>query len=121
MFFDILSNILFYKKLNHFKVEEDENEFSPFIVNRWISMYSPMLAKQSNVVNKYLGIFETKKQAYNFFISFFDKVPFKKINYIKRKKEDKAKDDKQEIINQLSKNLELSNREVKEYLTTLNS
>jgi len=121
MFFDILANILFYKKRNYFKVEEDENGFSPFLVNRWISMYSPQMAKQSNIINKYLSIFETKKQAYNFFVSFFDKVPYKKINYIKRKKEDKLNNDKKLITEQLSKNLELSNREVEEYLTTLNS
>lgn len=121
MFFDILSNILFFKKKNCFKVEEDENQFSPFLINRWVSMYSPTLAKQSNIVNKYLGIFETKKQAYTFFLSFFDKVISKKINYIKRKKENIDNKEQNIIISQLSKNFELSNREIRNYLNMLNS
>jgi hypothetical protein len=121
MFFDILSNILFFKKKNCFKVEEDEKHFSPFIINRWVSMYSPSLAKQANITNKYLGIFETKYQAYTFFLSFFDKVQSKKINYIKRKKEDNSNNEQNDITLQLSKNFEISSREIRNYINVLNS
>jgi hypothetical protein len=114
--FDFISDILFTKKKSLTSIEE-EGEFSPFLVNRWISMYSPANANMCNKLNKYLGIFESKKDLYNLFFASFSKLPYKKITYFKRKKAEK--DEKIDNIELLAKAKELSQREIKEYIETL--
>ena len=59
--FDFISSVLFTKKRNCLSTIDEENEFSPYMLNRWCSMYSPTVATFSNILNKYLGIFENKK------------------------------------------------------------
>ena len=114
--FDFISDILFTKKKSLTSIEE-EGEFSPFLVNRWISMYSPANVNMCNKLNKYLGIFESKKDLYNLFFASFSKLPYKKITYFKRKKAEK--DEKIDNIELLAKAKELSQREIKEYIETL--
>lgn len=80
-------------------------------------MYSPKLALQSNIINKYLGVFENKQELYSLFVTLFPKVPSKRIQYFKKvKKENTEKDDNIALI---SKNLELSTREVEQYIAFL--
>jgi hypothetical protein len=112
--FDIIGDVLFTKKGNCLNTVDQESEFQPFIVNRWLSMHSPQVAKHSNIINKYLGIFESKKDLYNLFLAVFPKVPFKKISYIKKVKE--AKTEKDEQIKIIAKNAELSEREIEQYI-----
>ena len=59
--FDFISNIAYTKNKNCLNTVDEESEFQPFLVNRWLSMYSPSMAKLSNTLNKYIGIFESKK------------------------------------------------------------
>jgi len=114
--FDHISGILFYKKKIVTNVEE-ENEFSPYLVNRWISMYSPALATVCNTINKYLQVFDSKKDLYNLFLSTFPKVQNKKITYFKRKKEEEVDDTNN--IELIAKYRELSKREVLDNIQTL--
>jgi hypothetical protein len=118
--FDIISDILFYKKKNCLTTVDEEQEFSPYLVNRWLSMYSPLVVKHCNFINKYQGIFESKKSLYSLFMAIFPKMPYKKINYFKKTKEDKDSE-KNELINKISHNMELSTREIKQYISVLNS
>jgi len=113
--FDFISDILFTKKKSLNTLEE-ESEFSPFLVNRWLSMYSSQTVSTCNIINKYLQIFDTKKDLYNFFVAIFPKLPYKKIAYFKRQKEEKNKDDNIKLI---AKARELSSREITEYIQTL--
>ena len=116
--FDFIGDILFFKKNDKLTTVDQETEFQPYIVNRWLSMHSPFTAKHSNILNKYLGVFDNKKDLYSLFLAVFPKVPFKKINYIKKVKEKKEEQD--ENIKPLAKNFELSEREITEYIAFLN-
>ena len=111
--FDFINDVLFTKK-NTMQSLDDENTFSPYMLNRWISMYSPAMARDCNIINKYLGAFENKKDLFNLFVATFKKVPFKRINYIKKHKEEKKEECEQ--LDLLAKSYELSKREIKQYL-----
>lgn len=111
--FDILGSILFNKQKSCFKTVDEEGVFSPFIVNRWISMYSPQLAILSNKINKYIGIFENKSDLYTLFYNVFPKVKQKRIQYFKKNKVEKKEDD---LVPTIARNLELSQREIREYM-----
>lgn len=117
--FDIIGDLLFTKKGNCLNTVDEESDFQPYIVNRWLSMYSADTAKHSNILNKYLGIFENKKELYNLFKAVFPKVPYKKISYIKKVKE--AKTEQDENIKLVAKNLELSEREISQYIAFFNN
>jgi len=77
-------------------------------------MYSPSTATFSNILNKYLGIFENKKDLYNLFVAVMPKVSSKRISYIKKVKEEKKEENND--IEMLANNLELSQREISEYI-----
>lgn len=117
--FDFISDVLFTKKKNLNSVDE-ESDFSPYLLNRWISMYSPSQALISNIVNKYLTTFNNKSELYSFFIAMFDKCSSKKIQYFKKVKQDKDNETADNVA-LLAKNKELSTREIKDYLETLTS
>jgi len=76
-------------------------------------MYSSSVALYCNAINKYLSVFENKKDVYNLFIAVLPKVSFKKIPYIKRVKEQREED---ENIPLIANNLEISQREIKQYI-----
>lgn len=111
--FDYINDVLFTKK-NTMQSVDDESTFSPYMLNRWISMYSPAMARDCNIINKYLGAFENKKDLFSLFVAIFKKVPFKRINYIKKHKEEKKDECAQ--LDLLAKSYELSKREIKQYL-----
>jgi len=114
--FDFIGSILYTKKKTLNTVEE-ESEFSPYLVNRWASMYSPSLIQACNTINKYLSVFESKKDLYNLFVAVFPKVPNKKITYFKRKKVDEKENESN--IDLLAKSKEISKREILENIETL--
>ena len=116
--FDYISDILFTKKKNLLNTVDEESEFTPFLVNRWLSMYSAGVAQDCNIINKYLSILDSKKDLYSLFHAVFIKQPSRKINYFKRTKSEKTEDD--ELIQRIATSKELSQREIKEYLNTLN-
>jgi len=112
--FDFINDVLFTKKKNTLQSLDDENVFSPYMLNRWISMYSSAMTHDCNTINKYLGVFENKRDLFNLFVATFKKVPFKRINYIKKYKEEKKEECEQ--LDLLAKSYELSKREIKQYL-----
>lgn len=114
--FDIIADILFFKRKNTITNIDNESVFSPFMLNRWISMYSNTLALKANLVNKYISF--NKQSIYTLFFNIFDKVPNKKITYFKKKKEEAKEDDALPLF---SKALEISQREIKIYNDVLTS
>lgn len=114
--FDIIAEILFNKKTKKITNIDTETYFSPFMVNRWISMYSNQLALKSNLLNKFLMF--NKTHLYSLFVNVFDKVPNRKISYFKRNNETK-KEDNVEIL--MAQSHEISLREIKMYKHILNS
>jgi len=120
--FDIISDILTTKKKNLLNSFDEESEFQPFLVNRWLSMYSPQIALKCNIINKYLSTFDNKKDLYSLFCSVIPKSSFKKITYFKKKKQEPSENDEgQDTISKLAQFKELSRREIREYVNTLNT
>lgn len=118
--FDVISDVLFLKKGDQFKTIEDESDsaIQPYMLNRWISMYSPTTAKIINCVNnRYWSVLSSKRDWYKFTLNILPRNRFQKIDYIKKaakEKTEKSEDNK--IIEILAHNLELSAREVKLYV-----
>jgi hypothetical protein len=115
--FDYISNILFTKKENCFSTADDEKQFSPYLINRWLSMYGKSTITSCDVANKYTQIFSNKNDCYKFLGAIFPKVPQRKIEYIKKKKSEEENNDHR----LLAKNKELSVREIKNYIDLLKS
>ena len=118
-FFNTLNDILFYKKGNQLSNVDNYNDFSPFLVNRWVSMYSPNMCNIVNdTMNRYHSLFDDKRQMYRLYLNLLPRVSSKYIRYIKKKKVDKDKVDteEEERVSALAKGLELSKREINNYI-----
>lgn len=110
--FDVLNDILFTKKRKCMNNVDDESTFNQYMTNRWISMYSGNLAVIINsTVNWFGGIFETKRDYYNFLHCIIPHVKRKRIHYIKKVKPE----EELENVESLAKRLEISKREIKLY------
>ena len=117
--FDHINDILIYKKGDLLDNVDCESGFNPYIINRWLSMYSPDLATIINSTTNWLyPIFDTKTEQYQFLLQVVPSSPRKRINYIKKPKvtADDGKRDK--VVTLLSHNLEISKREVNYYIDT---
>jgi hypothetical protein len=115
-FFDVLNSILFSKK-NTFENLDTEN-FNLYMMNRWISMYSPELASMVNfTTNRFGQVLDTQESQYSLLLNIFPKTKYKKLNYLKKKKEPKKQTT--DNISVLAKNKELSQREIQMYYSFL--
>jgi hypothetical protein len=112
--FDFISSALFTKKKTCLNSIDEESDFSPYMLNRWCSMYSPSTALVSNILNKYLGVFESKQDLYSLFVAVMPKVSSRRIAYIKKIKEEKKEENSD--IEMVASNLELSEREINQYI-----
>jgi len=116
--FDQLRDIITDKKN---KLSEDcdiEKEFVPYMIQRWLSFYSPQFAQivnqSSNVLWKAI---DEKQMWYKLFTGIIPKSKNKSIRYIKKNKEEKSNVtiDK-DMVKYLAERFELSEKEVKSYL-----
>jgi hypothetical protein len=112
--FDHLSGIKEKKVVWDSLSEMDKKSFSPFIINRWLSMNLDLLPI-INILQKYTIGTLKEREVYKLYYDFppkektFDK-------YIKGKKEAKYN---KELLNHLSNWYGVSNREVEDYLEIL--
>ena len=114
--FEILNDIIVTKKGNLLDNVEDEDQFIPFIICRWLSMYSPEYAQIINeTTNKHYNVFDTKKEWYDYLIRVLPKGTPGRIHYIKKEKR-KDINNFDEIVKYLAKRFEISRREVEQYL-----
>lgn len=120
--FDYIKGILYTKDDNIFQNLGDESSFNPYLCQRWLSMASPEICKQLNCTsNELWSIHKTKEEWYNFFLVMIPKqTKFKKITYLKKVKSDTKEKELTNIIDFLSKNMELSRREIKDYIDNNN-
>ena len=110
--FDQIGDVLFTKKKKCLDNIVDEGDYSPFMVNRWISMYSPEYCVLiNNTVNWMHPVLETKTDHYKFIHAVLPKAKWKRINYVKKKKPDDS--EQKQDVSALASTLELSEREVK--------
>lgn len=94
--------------------EMDKKSFTPFIINRWLSMNLDLLPI-INILQKYTIGLLSPKEVYKLYLDFLPKQKtFDK--YIKGKKEAKYN---KELLNHLSNWYGVSNREVEDYLDML--
>ena len=114
MIFDQLNDLVFTKQRKSMTNIDHENDYSSYMINRWISMYSPDMANIiNNTANWMYTIFETKTDHYNFLHAIIPRSARKRINYIKKKKPDKEEEEEDHNIELLARNLEISQREVR--------
>lgn len=110
--FDQLNDLLFSKKKKCMDNIVDQGEYSPFMINRWISMYSPeYCCLINNTVNWMHPVLDTKVDHYKFLHAVLPRAKWKRINYIKKKKPE-TKETEQDL-SAVASTLELSEREVK--------
>ena len=65
--FDYLKDLLFTKDGKSMQNIDDENGYNTFMINRWVSMYSPAMAILVNeTTNRYWTLLTKKKDSYNF-------------------------------------------------------
>jgi D-alanyl-lipoteichoic acid acyltransferase DltB (MBOAT superfamily) len=120
--FDYVGAILHTKNSSQFTSIDNEQSFQPFMVNRWISMYSPEMTTVVNTtMNKYATLFKNKQELFRFYVSVFPKLRNKRIAYIKKTKEQKPKESKEDDTALLAQGLELSRREIEMYKDLLES
>lgn len=116
--FNYIDSVLFNKrKLN--TLNEGETQFNLYMVNRWCSMYSADIAQIINETsNKKEKSSLNKQEQYEFVYNLLPSRKKKKIEYIKKIKEDKPNDNTD--LKYLAKALELSERELHKYIELLN-
>ena len=113
-FFDILRSLLFAKKTAEDLCSEGLQQFTPYMVNRWISFYDNSKTIFINeTLNRFCSLFEDKNEMYKLYNNLIPQSKFKKINYIKKNKEKVEEDSTISII---AKNNMLSIREIQTYI-----
>jgi len=114
--FDYINDILFLKKGDKLSNIDDESQFNSYLINRWLSMYSPEVATIVNSTGNWLySIFEDKRLYYNFLINVIPKLRRKHINYVKKKKPEEQEDEDNNA-ELLAQTLEISRREINDYI-----
>tara|TARA_R110000824_G_scaffold24798_2_gene86889 strand:+ start:9022 stop:9396 length:375 start_codon:yes stop_codon:yes gene_type:complete len=111
-----LQNKLFYSKKDNADVLDTEGEqnFVPFMFNRWLSFYNnDMCVFTNETLNKFSTIFDDKQQSYRLYYYLIPRLKWKRINYIKKKKKDEDSDDNLSFI---AKNKNISKRELLQYV-----
>jgi hypothetical protein len=119
--FDFLNKILFKTKTPDTANLDENSEFQPYLVQRWCSMYSPevtvLLNQTSNV---HWSTLQNNSEWFNYLHSVVPKTRFKRINYIKKKKDTESKSVQKQTIQKVANNLEISSREVSLYIEQFN-
>ena len=123
-FFQILNAILYDTKTS--SVDNDlltSGEFSPFMINRWISFYDRDRSIFVNeIFNKLTGIFDDRSDILKLYVNLTPKCRFKKINYIKKINDqpDTQAKNQDEFIEVVARNQMISRRELRSYIDLQN-
>lgn len=108
MLFEYIKDITTYKKGNL-----PLDEYIPFLINRWLSFVTPSICNAINESVNSLGNFN-KEQHYKLLLKLYPKTKIPFIQYIKKIKEDKNKEN--DNIPILASTMEMSVRETKQLL-----
>ena len=115
MLFDLLDRLLHSKR--DLSCNIGDEPVHPFILNRWISMYSTQMAVLINNTGNWMySVFDNDQHKYFIFLQqFLPRVPKRRIFYIKKTKQPNqpVDDEHQKKVEILARNLELSKREIK--------
>lgn len=117
--FDNINNIL-YKPKGSEEFKDETGKFVPYLVQRWCSMHSPSMAFLINQTsNQVWSIFENNESWYQYLHGILPKAKFKRINYIKKKKDESKKTDTISL-QKVAAHREISSREVSQYVEIFN-
>jgi hypothetical protein len=114
--FNYIDQILFGKKVK--QADTADNDFSLYMVQRWLSMSSPHMSLLMNrTCNKYYDTLQDKDVAVKFLDVMVPKTKTTRLNYIKKvaKTKQKIKED-QEFLSFLAKTTEMSKRELRDIM-----
>jgi len=96
---------------------DERKEFSVFMVQRWLSMYSDDFCKMVNIPNWLYVSFEDKLMYNKLMIRMLPKVPNRKIHYVKKSKKPSVKVDRDVlVIESIANAQEMSKREVRQMI-----
>ena len=113
--FDWINQILITKKHWDEFTEDEQKKFSPFIINRWLSMDVEFI-EIVNYFQKYaIGTLEPR-EVYKWYCDILPKG--KRFNKYIKNKSNKKYDNK--LINIISKHFEVSKKEINIYMSLLN-
>jgi hypothetical protein len=86
--FKAINYLLFSKRKPELDNEILE-EFSPYMVNRYLSFYDESFSDYTNeTINTYGNIFKNKEDQFRFYEQIVPRLQKRKINYIKKPKEE---------------------------------
>ncbi len=103
--FDYLKDIFVTKKGNL-----PLDNYTPFMINRWLSFVNPAVAETINQFNNQT-LLENKEMHYKMMLTLFPKMSYApRINYIKKAQEEIQEEDKR--IKLLAAKYELSEKEI---------
>jgi len=123
-FFDLLRKLFFFKKGSFFEELDHDSlqAFLPFLLNRWFSFADKSKAIFVNeTYNKFFSLFENKSDYYKFYFHLTPRSSYKKIEYVKKNKEDKEKAKDESNLKLFAASNLLSKREVNMYLALQNN
>lgn len=115
--FTYLDSIMHTKKRVE-SIDENPQIYSPYMINRWASMYNGISALIVNeTTNRLWSALSEKKDHYEFLLHVMPSIKKQFPKYIKKEKKDKIKNAKDNIDSDalLAQRLEISKREVKLY------
>lgn len=112
MLFEYIKDITTYKKGTL-----PLDDYIPFLINRWLSFTSPQVCCAINESVNALGNID-KTLHYKLLLRLHPKTKVPFIQYVKKIKEEKTKED--DKVTLLASNMEMSEREVRQYLNTCN-
>jgi len=119
--FDYLNKILFKTKGPDTENIQDDTEFQPFLVQRWSTMYSPEVTVLINQTsNTMWPVLSDKTMWFQYMHGVIPKCKFKRINYIKKKKDTDTVQGQKQTIQKIANKLEISSREVNLYIEQFN-
>ena len=115
-FFDLLRKLIFSKKtIAEDLGSEGLQQFTPYMINRWLSFYGATQAVFVNeTLNRFTSLLDDKSEMYKLYYNLIPTCRYKKIEYVKKKKEKEEKENADIPI--IARNQMISQREVNLYL-----
>lgn len=114
--FDQIKTIAFTK--GHVDVMQTDQPVSPYMLQRWLSMYSPQMARLINATsNQHWDPLASDPQMFvNLLEVAVPKLQFKRISYIKKPINEKSEDTDAPTVEAVANLLFISQREARQYI-----
>lgn len=112
--FNYLNKILY--KSSKTELQDGDNSFQPFLIQRWCSMHSTSVAQIVNETsNRYWQVYNDNITWYRALDAIIPKCRYEKITYIKKSKKETDIKEK-DYIQKAANSLEISTRELINYI-----